>query len=285
MKRMFAMAAMAAVCLIGATAFGQGTPAAPAASTATECKKSDECSDPTPVCDVAKVCRARTPAEDAAKILKDKQDVEKANVESAETELKNAKSACSTDSTKCGDPIKAATQRLAEARRAAAKLGVGTATATAVAGKCYDTELQTCSVEPIRGTCPGSSQILRCSGTLADKSTGGSGASEARLGRLESTVERHAKRISAVEGTQTALLDEADRTATQAEAAYAAAVSDDVRDERQSDASSGSAGDVDADKLAGCVGAKSRFLKRDRRLKDDAARNAAAQTWCLASLK
>ncbi len=299
MKRMFAMAAMAAVCLIGATVFGQGTSAAPAAS-ATECKKSDECGDPTPVCDVAKVCRARSPAEDAAKIRKDKQDGAKADVESAEEALAAAKADCVKDPAQCDSPtatpIAVAKQRLAEAKQAAAKVGVPSATATAVAGKCYDTRVQMCSLEPIRGTCQGSSQILRCPGVLAEidplKGSGG-GASEARLGRIESTLWDHGKRINAVEGAQAALLDEADRTGARAEEAYAAAVKKQESEEEEAHASSdapaagtgqGAGGDVDTDRLAGCVGAKTRFLKRDKRLASDAARHNAAATWCLASL-
>ena len=292
MKRMFVMAAMAAAtCLVlMGVAFGQGTPAVPAT---TECKKSDECGDPTPVCDVAKVCRARTPAEEAAKIRKDKQEATKAAIEAAEGALATAKAECSKDATKCDSPtatpIRSAEQRLAEAK-AASKVGAGAA--TAVAGTCYDSRVRACSRQPVKGTCSGSAAIMRCAGTLAEidplKGGGDPGASEARLGRLESTVEGHEKRINAVEGTQTALLDEADRTATKADEAYAAAVSDDVRDERSADAppapAGGSAGDVDADKLSGCIGAKSRFLKRDKRLKDDTARQEAANQWCLASL-
>ncbi|MDP3685344.1 MAG: hypothetical protein Q8R32_00765 [bacterium] len=289
MKRMFATAAMsAATCLVlVSTAFGQTTSAA--ASTPTECKKSDECSDPTPICDVAKVCRARTPAEDAAKIRKDKQDVEKANVEDAKEKLADANTACSRDGDNCGTPVKDAEARLAAAKQEAQKVGAGAA--TVVAGTCYDTHVSQCSTEPIRGTCAGSSQILRCAGVLAEINLQprDSGVSSYQIGRIESRLNDHERRINGVEGTQAALMDEADRTGTRADAAYAAAV-EEPRDEAEANASAdvppagGSAGEVDTDKLSGCIGAKARFLKRDKRLATDAARHNAASSWCLASL-
>lgn len=290
MKRMFAMAAMAAVFCTGSVAFA-----------AAECKKDDECADPTPVCDVAKVCRARTPAEERSVLDKAKRDEAKEAVKAAETALADAKKECAADAAKCDSPtatpIKSAEQRLVEAKKAAAKVGGGTA--TAVAGRCQDTHVYACSVEWVKGTCLGSSQILRCPGVLAaidPQLKGGTsgGAAEARLGRLESRIDEHGKRIGSLEGGQVALADELEQTGEKTDKAYAAAVSDDTREETgQADAASGgggapeaegSAGDVDENQIAGCVKHKARFLKRDKRLKDDAARQNAASTWCLASL-
>lgn len=305
MKRMFAMAAMAAVCLMSATVFGQtvvSAPAAPAASSATECKKNDECADPTPVCDVHKVCRARTSAEERSALDKAKRDAEKANVKSAEDELAAARVECAKESSNCDSPtstpIKSAEQRLAEAKKAAAKVGAG----TTVAGVCKDTNAYQCSVAWISGTCLGSAQIKRCpaDGVLAEinpqpKGGGSGGASEAQIGRLEQRLDEHGKRIGSLEGGQVAIADEALRTGARADEAYAAAVKPKSGDDDEAhasksppadaDATDGSAGEVDADQLAGCVHTKARFLKRDRRLTTDAARDKAANEWCLASLR